>query len=578
MGRSSFALYPTPGLSLPLYLLGGAGVRGEDTVLGRSFVVAGAALWELLAPNLLSNAKNWSSVAGVPIVSDGQPVSIAKGGHQLLIASAGNAYVFDLSANTLVQVDPSAGANLPIAYVGYADSFFFALVENVAPTPWQINSSNSFDATTWQGTNFTEVTPFTDNPSAIFFNQRLMWVFSDRGIQPYSNTGDFPFPFDVIPGTYIESGLAAIFSLVRLDNSIFWLGQDERGSGIVWRANGFTPMRVSNHAIEFAIQGYSTISDAVAYGYQDQGHSFYVISFPTAGKTWVYDAATQQWHERDFWNKLTGKSQRHRAGFHTFNFGMHLVGDPTTGAVYQQSIKTYSDFGNVIRRVRRGPHITQELEWMFFNRLTVDLETGVGPVPPLQGNARSTLLNLADSSGNLWQVSMLDTGVLSVRPTSAQAGAMILNDPASGTSWQIEVSTLGILFPVQVNATANGKSILQMHSNTGATRWNLGVLQLAPGIATFFTVPTGIVGRGPELMLRISKDGARTFQDWPTRDCGQSGNTIKRVYWDRLGRARDFVPEIEATDSVPWRIIDGYLKADGYTPSERLNKQIAKQA
>lgn len=578
MGRSAYALYPTPGLSMPLYSIGGAGVRGETTILGRSFAVAGAALWELLAPNAAPNVKNWSAAAGVPIASDGKPVSIASGGHQILIASAGLAYVFDLSKNTLLAVDPSAAANLPVAYVGFSDSFFFALIQNQPPTPWQINSSTSFDATTWQGTNFTEVTPFTENPNAIFFNQRLMWAFSPRGIQPFSNTGDFPFPFDVIPGTFVENGLAAPFSLARLDNSIFWLGADERGQGMVWRMNGFTPQRVSNHAIEFAIQGYPTISDAIGQAKQINGHSFYELHFPAADKTWVFDAATNQWHERDFWNTQTGAYNRARGCFHTFNFGMHLLGDPTTGAVYQESSNIYSDFGNAIRRMRRGPHITEELEWIYFSRLQVDLETGLGLVPPQQGSKPSTVFALADSNNLTWSVRISDAGVLQAVKRPANVGAMVLNDPATQTSWQMEVSSIGVLFPVQVTFNPNAYFGLPMISLTGQTQWVVGVKQIAPGVAQFFTTPTGIVGRGPLLMLRLSKDGARTFVDLPPRDCGMMGNTIRRVYWDRLGRARDLVPEISATDAVPWRIIDGYLKADGYTPSERLNREFAKRA
>src|ERR1017187_6324102 len=197
MGRSVMALYGTPGLHL-LYQLGAAGLRGTTTLQGRTFCVAGTSFFELFPPNLAPNHKNWSNVLSVPIASDGQPVSMAGGGHQLLFTSAGNAFVFDLNANSLTLVTISPGVKT--GQVAYADTFFFAVVENVG-SPWQINSSNSFDATTWQGTNFTEVEVFSDNPNAIFVAARLLWTFGPKGIQPYSNTGDFPFPFDVIPGT-----------------------------------------------------------------------------------------------------------------------------------------------------------------------------------------------------------------------------------------------------------------------------------------------------------------------------------------------------------------------------------------
>lgn len=599
MGRSAAALYRTPGLQklydlanpagpAEAYGIGGYGigfyggpvsplaagpVRGMVTVQGRTFVVSGAEFLEILKPNAFPNATGYGQV-----LSDGLPVSMAGGGNQVLIASAGSAYVFDLTKNTLVPVDPSAGANLPIAMVAWADGFFLALVENKAPTPWEINQSAVLDATTWSATNFAEVSVFADNPNCIFINQRLMWVFGPRGIQPYTNDGNFPFAFDVIPGTYIENGLAAPFSVAKLDNSLFWLGSDERGNGMVWKASGFTPQRVSNHAIEYALQSYSTIADAIAYAYQENGHSFYVLSFPTADKTWVFDAAaaTGQWHERGYWNEQAGIFNRHRAAFHTFNFGIHLVGDCTQGIVHQQASSILSDNGNPIRRLRRAPHISKELKYTFHHRLQVDVEVGIGT---FQGNQPSTFLYVLDVLGNTWTIQVTDQGVISVTPGGAQSGKpLYLTDSASGTSWQITINSLGLLDPVPITFNSSVPVNLQAVSNTGNSLWILAVKQLVPGIAQVSATPQGIVQSGPKMTLRWSNDGAKTWSNGQARDCGATGNFRQRVLWNRLGRARDRVYEISVDAAVPWAIIDAYLDADGYEPSERLNKDLAKRA
>lgn len=570
-GRGASALYPTPGLSMPLYVFGAAGMRGETTVQGRTFSVQGTTLWEQLAPNANPNKINRGAV-----ISDGKAVSFAGGGYQLLIRSAGNAYVYDLQKNTLNPVDPSGGGNVPIAKVGYADGFFFALVANPT-TPWQINSSNLNDATTWQPTNFTIVSVFADNPNSIFFAARLMWVFGPKAIQPYGNTGDFPFPFDVIPGTYIENGLAAPESVAKLDNSIFWLGSDERGSGMVWRANGFTPQRVSNHAIEYAFQSYPTIADAVAYAYQDQGHSFYVISFPTADKTWVYDAATQQWHERGFWNSQAGVFNRHRAAYHTFNFGMHLVGDYATGAVYQMAINIVSDFGNPIRRVRRAPHISKEQKRMLHSRLQVDAEVGIGP--NLQGNEAATNFHILDANADSWQLQVNDAGAFVLRESNAgEPAALYLSDLASLSSWQIVPTLLGQPNPVPVPYNATYPQALELVSLTGKTKWIMGVKQTAPGVAQITAYPLGNVERGPLWVLRWSDDGGQTYSHDHARDGGMTGRYRQRLLWNRLGMPRDRVYELSISDPVPARVIDAYLDAEGYEPSERLTKDLAKRA
>ena len=43
----------------------------------------------------------------------------------------------------------------------------------------------------------------------------------------------------------------------------------------------------------------SDISDARAFTYQKDGHHFYVLTFPTGNKTFVFDASTSLWHERN---------------------------------------------------------------------------------------------------------------------------------------------------------------------------------------------------------------------------------------------------------------------------------------
>jgi hypothetical protein len=90
------------------------------------------------------------------------------------------------------------------------------------------------------------------------------------------------------------------------------------------------------------------VADAVGYSYSDQGHGFWVLYFPTADKTWVFDVATQTWHERGFWNAPIAKYNAHRSWNHQYAFGKHLVGDWKTGNVYEMSINALDDFGNPI--------------------------------------------------------------------------------------------------------------------------------------------------------------------------------------------------------------------------------------
>jgi hypothetical protein len=568
-GKSQYALYPTPGLTIFCTLpAGNCRPNGTLAINGRVFQVAGNTLYELFIGQ--------TYIARGTVRTDGKPVSMAaaqpiagSGTPQLAVVSAGGLYVMNLLTNQLATV--TLGIQGTPFQIVYADGFYFLLNTN---GEWQV--SQGYDATNWQGIEVEASSSYPDQTVAIGSVHRQFYTFSSLKGTTYYDAGDEPIPYDEVAGGDFEQGCAAPWSVLPLDNTIFFLGANKEGAAIVWRLNGYTPIRISNHAIEYAMQGYSTVTDAVAYGYQDQGHTFYVLYFPSANVTWVYDCATQMWHRRSFWNAQTGTRTAHRSCSHAYCFGMHLVGDWASGNVYQMSISQTMDFGNVIKRVRRAPHIANENEWMFYQQLQIDVETGLTPSQLLPGQAPPTFYTLADSSSNLWNIGINDTGNLVTSKTSnADYQTFYLTDPTGATSWQVTVSTLGVIGTTGVTLNTNYPEILSMFSTSGKSKWNLSVNTL--GVLQTQFVAT--VYRNPQIMLRYSKDEGHTWYTWGTMDCGSQGSYKARAIARRLGRARDMVFELEMTDPYPWRIVDAYLKAlPGYEPTERLTDRIRKMA
>jgi hypothetical protein len=150
-----------------------------------------------------------------------------------------------------------------------------------------------------------------DNLVGLISDHRDLWLFGTDSTEVFFNSGNADFPFERIQGAFIEHGCAAKFSIAKMANTVFWLGQDDKGNGIVLMAKGYQPQRISTHAVEQAIQSYGDISDAKAYTYQQNGHNFYVLNFSAAQTTWVYDLTTNLWHERVYMNQ--GSYERHRA-------------------------------------------------------------------------------------------------------------------------------------------------------------------------------------------------------------------------------------------------------------------------
>jgi hypothetical protein len=167
--------------------------------------------------------------------------------------------------------------------------------------------------------------------------------------------------------------------VAKLDNGLFWLGSDARGNGIVYRANGYTGQRISTHAVEWQIQQYNTISDAIAYTYQQDGHAFYVLTFPTANATWVYDVSTQAWHERAGFSN--GQFTRHRSNCQV-NFNNEIiVGDYLNGNLYAFDLEVYSDNGNPQKWLRSWRALQtgqNNIKRTAHYSLQLDCESGVG--------------------------------------------------------------------------------------------------------------------------------------------------------------------------------------------------------
>ncbi len=353
-GKSQWALYGTPGTTLFCTLPGD--VRCLWAGDNRLFAVAGNTLYEVFSDGTYSSVGTLNSDTGVAY--------IFSNGDALLIVSGAQTYIAD--GATVYETQTVEGEYLTGVSAAYLDGYFIVL----RPDSNTINISALLDATTWDDLDFAERTGGPDRCVAVFTDHQQLWIFGRQTTELWYNSGASDFPFQRIEGSWVDQGLWARASVARIDNTIMWLGGDSRGVGQVWRASGYLPRRVSTFAIENAIRGYSTTLDAVAFAYQQGGHNFYVLTFPTAGATWVYDCQTDQWHERTFQG---GAWMRFHAN--TFN-GLDYVADGRSGKIYRLRQDVYQDNGQAITRIRQAPHISQQQQWVRHQRLQLDMDVG----------------------------------------------------------------------------------------------------------------------------------------------------------------------------------------------------------
>lgn len=428
-GKDAGALFACPGLREKAAIASTTGVMGLKAANGFLYAVIGGYLYEI------DTDYTATSIGAVGAV---QRVTMAENGIELIISTG---YLYTFATSTLSQI---TDAGFPAGNVDFMDGYFLSNL----PDSDQFQISSLYDGSVWDGLDFASAEGSPDDVIGHIVSHREWWLFGTNSVEIWYNSGDTDFPFSRISGAFIEVGCAAKDSIAKLDNSVFWLGQDERGHGQVWRAIGYNPQRISTHAIEYAISSYTRIDDAYAFAYQQEGHGFYCLNFPSAEKTWVYDVSTGLWHERA--NFAGGEFTRWRANCHAFFNGKHVVGDYESGQLYELDMDYHTNGTEVKKWLRSFRLPSSEGDQVRVNSFQLDMQVGNG----------------------------LTTGQ----------------------------------------------------------------------------------GSDPQVMLRYSKDGGRTWSEERTMATGAIGEYSTRVISRRLGVGRDWVIEVSGTDPVPCAIVAGYIR------------------
>lgn len=385
-GKTSGFLNRAPGLR-KLATVGTGPIRGLWAYGDYGYAVSGDRLYRI--------DSTWN-VAPIGLIAGTGPVSMVDNGTQLFIATNPAGYIYDAASEELAQI---TDIDFPGAVtVGYLDGYFIFQ----EPNSQRFWTSELLDGTQIDPLSFASAEGMPDNLVSLFVDHREVWLFGTQSVEVWYDAALEGFPLARIQGAVNEFGCAATFSVAKMDNSLFWLGADQRGHGIVFRANGYAGQRISTHAVEYAIQSYDVISDAIAFTYQQDGHSFYVLTFPSAQATWVYDAATNAWHERAGF--ANGQFIRHRANCQMFYSEEVVVGDFQNGNIYAYDLDQYSDgdFAQKwLRSWRALPTNQNNLKRTAQHSLQIDMQTGVG-INTGQGSDPQVILRWSDDGGHTW--------------------------------------------------------------------------------------------------------------------------------------------------------------------------------
>ncbi len=356
---------------------------------GQTYIASGVS-W--IRPQFTTGLTGTVDVSGFNVGwATGSFFSPAMVGGQITIA--GTPYtVATYISPTLITITTSLALALGLAYSAtvyvnavsgtYLNGYFIALL----PDSNQVCSSRLLDGlSTWPDLDYAVTIQGQDRRMAVYAFEGNLWILGQRTTEVWYPSAADGFPFSPIQGGFISQGIWARYSVLDVDSPkgkmLIWLAANEQGIGQVVAAFDYNnPQVISTPALDYALSQGVT-SDAVAWKYQEKGHSFYMLTCPTLGKTFAYDATEGEWAERENYNGGSPTQQLQWCATQAFANGQIFVGSRTTGIIYIQGQQFFTDNGTQIRRIRTAPALSDNLGWTFYNFFQIDQQQGIGTAP-----------------------------------------------------------------------------------------------------------------------------------------------------------------------------------------------------
>ena len=376
--KTRVAIYGTPGLSAYLSSLGDTPVRGWIAIGDVYYVVHRGMFYEV------NNAGTTTS-RGTLNTGSGR-VDISYDGTVILIVDGTNGYTYTVASTTFAQisdVDFPNGATTCTWLEGE-----FAVEDG---TDFFISP----DGTNWDATEFATAESAPDGIVRVYSDHGEIVVFGAVTTEFWGNTEAVNFPFAPNKGATQEYGLAAKWSLTKFNGALAAVMKNKTGEVQIMQINGYIPTPISNQELDSIINNYGTVADATAYSYMLGGHPMLQVNFPSADKSWLYDASTKVWSELE--SGLDGN--RHRGEMHLDYLNKPRIADYETGNIYTLDADVYTDNGETIPREIIGRHFFAEYENVIVRELQVDMETGVGLITG-QGSDPQCMLSISKDNGH----------------------------------------------------------------------------------------------------------------------------------------------------------------------------------
>lgn len=369
--KTSAAVVPSFGIK-PLLNVGTGPIRGGFYLNGIAYVVSGVALYSI---DISLKPLNLGVIPG------GSPVFMEHDGHHLMIVSAGSGYLWD--GSTLSEItDP----NFPgYQWLTYLDGY---MIGGPGDGTFYINHT-AFDPTGWNALDFESTESFPDFIMTGIVDHRELFLFGRQKAEVWYNSGNADFPLSRTASGYMEIGTTSRWGPAKIDNTIYFPAND----GTVRRVDGYTPIRISQTAMEQAIAKYAP-QEPLGFTWIENGHSMYGLTYKEG--TWVFDISTQLWHERQSYG-----FSNWRPAFIMRGANVTYVGDRLSNRVGTLDAQTYAEWDQPLVSEVTAPSVAQDNQLIPHASLELIFEQGVG-LSSGQGSDPTVGLQWSDDGGRTW--------------------------------------------------------------------------------------------------------------------------------------------------------------------------------
>lgn len=356
-GKKKYNIFSTPGLTQ---------VADSGQAEGRGIWEQNGILYAVFGNTFYSIDSSFNLTALGTLNTSSGYVQMNDGVDQIVMIDGTNGYNYQISTATFTVV----ASNFPSTTktVCYIDGYFVS--PEYQTNLFQISSNGDFK--TWAALDFASAEGNADNIISIFCVNRQVWILGEKTSEVWFDAGNADFPLQRIEGAFSEFGIAARYSVAKVSDSLMWLSKTSHGGLKVIKVNQLQPQPVSTQDIDKQLADLTTVYDAEAFSYEQEGHEFYVLTFPTAGKTFVYDVTEDLWHVRV--STLSGVDTRWQIRNYAFCRNKHVAISFNDGKLYTIDTNSGSENGTAIKRKFRGFPLYQNRYRVTINQLVLDTE------------------------------------------------------------------------------------------------------------------------------------------------------------------------------------------------------------